>query len=145
MFPGLFASLNWSLVWCRFGGWPSLSGLDVPSYCHYWSVYVGVSWGLLSSCHSIYLWFLLTISKGKILQLYNTADGRAALYYQEVSYNMYPFIKYSATQFLYRYFSWLSLLPSIAWQTMGLIPLCRMLTSVFKVVPHHSLHLSPLA
>ena len=140
MLPGLFASINWSLVWCRFGSQPPLSGLDVSSYCCYWSVYVGVCGGLLGSHHSMCLWFLLAISKGNTLQLYNIADRRPALYY-----NTYPFMKYSVTQFLFRYFSWLSLLQLIAWQTMGLILLCRMLTSVFKVVPHHSLHLSPLA
>ena len=58
---------------------------------------------------------------------------------------MYPSMKYTVTQFLIRSFLWLSLLQSIAWQTVGLILFCKMLTSVFKDVPHHSLHLSPLA
>ena len=75
-----------------------LSGLDVTSYCHHWSVYIGVPGGLFSSHHSISLLSLLARSKGKTLQLYswwniNITLLRSGLQYipiHEIQYNLVP-------------------------------------------------------
>ena len=144
MLLGLFSSFYWGLTQCRSGGGSSFSGLNITAYCCFWSIYIRISRGLFHSGHLIMNSAHYKYN-GILYNLYSIANKCSALCYLVVGFLMYTSMKYILTLFLFSYFSWLSSPLQIAWQTMGSLLLCRTVAFVFKVVPHHSLYLFPLA
>ena len=146
MLPGLLASFTQNFAMCGSGDWPSFSGLDVSPHCCHWSIYIEVPGGLFCSCHSILVYcFCLLEVKGRLYNYTIQCVRYHVIYYKEVGYSMCPYMRYSITQFLVMGSPLLSLVHLIVLSTIGLILLCTILTSVLRDIPHHFLHLSPLA